>query len=253
MNAIGMRTLLEKEVRRFMRVPGQTVLSPLVSGSLYFMVFGYALGKRLHEVDGQPYLAFIMPGLIFLGLANNSFLNTSSSLFLSKLQGTLVDILVAPLGALELLGGFIGGGMVRGLGVGLLTWMVGVLFLGPQLAHPLETAFFLLLSAYVFSTIGLLVAVWAEKFDQINAYPTFVMMPLTFLGGVFYSIQELPEPWRTVSLFNPVVYMVEGLRHGILGSSTTSPYVGAAILLALGLASTAAATFILRTGYKLKQ
>src|SRR5690242_287380 len=210
MNTIGMKSLLVKEVRRFMRVPGQTVLSPLISTSLYFLVFGYSISGRVHQVEGLPYLQFIVPGLVFLGLANNAFLNSSSSLFISKIQGTIVDLLVAPLGPLELMAGFTGGAMVRGLMVGVLTWAVATLFTGFRLEHPLATLLFLLLSSYTFSVLGILAAVWAEKFEQINFFPTFVMLPLTFLGGIFYSVRELPAPWNHISLFNPMVYMVEG-------------------------------------------
>jgi len=252
MNLIGLRTLLVKEVRRFLRVPGQTVLSPLVSTALYFVVFGYSLGGRLREASGQSYVAFIVPGLVFLGIANNAFLNTSSSIFITKLQGTVVDLLVAPMKPGELLVAFTGGGMVRGLLVGFLTWAVSILFTGFKLAHPAITASFLLLVAYVFSMLGLLAALWAEKFEQINFFPTFVMLPLTFLGGVFYSVSALAEPWRTISLFNPMVYMVEGLRYGMLGSSALSPSAGAAMLFALAVATTGLAFLALRTGYKLK-
>jgi ABC-2 type transport system permease protein len=236
MNLSGLKTLFLKEVRRFLRVPGQTVLSPLISTTLYFVVFGVSLGGRMEEVTGQPYIPFIVPGLIFLGLANNAFLNTSSSL-----------------GPWEVLLGFVGGGMVRGLAVGLLTWVVALLFAPLQLAHPAVTLLFLLGTAYVFSVLGLIAAVWAEKFEQINFFPTFVMLPLTFLGGVFYSIARLPDPWRTISHFNPMVYMVEGLRYGILGSSAFPPLLGGAILLALAAASTAITYGLLASGYKLKQ
>lgn len=253
MNTIGMRTLLAKEIRRFLRVPVQTVLSPLVSTTLYFVVFGYSLGGRVHEVNGQPYLHFIVPGLVFLGIANNSFLNTSSSLFVTKIQGTLVDLLVAPLGVGELLVGYVGGGMTRGLTVGLLTWTVAALFTGQGFTSWLATAAFLLLVAYVFSVLGLLAAMWAEKFEQVNFFPTFVMLPLTFLGGVFYSVADLPEPWRTVSLFNPMVYMVEGLRYGMLGQSSLSPVLGGSILAGLAVGATVLVTVALKVGYKLKQ
>jgi ABC-2 type transport system permease protein len=253
MNASGLKTLFSKEVRRFLRVPGQTVLSPLISTTLYFVVFGVSLGGRMEEATGQPYLPFIVPGLVFLGLANNAFLNTSSSLFIMKIQGTIVDLLVAPMGPGELLLGFVGGGMVRGLAVGLLTWAVALVFAGFQLAHPLVTFAFLLGTAYVFSVLGLVTAVWAEKFEQINFFPTFVMLPLTFLGGVFYSINRLPEPWRTISHFNPMVYMVEGLRYGMLGTSALPPGVGGLMLALLALGSTALAFTLLERGYKLKQ
>jgi len=253
MNAVGLQTLFTKEVRRFLRVPGQTVLSPLISTTLYFVVFGVSLGGRMEEVTGQAYLPFIVPGLVFLGLANNAFLNTSSSLFIMKIQGTIVDLLVAPLGPGELMFGFVGGGMVRGLAVGLLNWGVALEFAGFQLAHPLATIGFLLGTAYVFSVLGLVAAVWAEKFEQINFFPTFVMLPLTFLGGVFYSVGRLPEPWRTVSHFNPMVYMVEGLRYGMLGTSSLPPGAGGSMLLVLAIASTAVTYALLARGYKLKQ
>src|SRR5258706_8791807 len=149
MNWIGTRTLLGKEVRRFLRVPGQTVASPLVSTTLYFLVFGYTLGGRQAQLDGVPYISFIVPGLVFLGVANNSFLNSSSSLFITKIQGTVVDLLAAPLGAPELLLGFVAGAMVRGLLVGALTWAVALAFTGPHPVHLALTAFFLLLTAYV--------------------------------------------------------------------------------------------------------
>jgi ABC-2 type transport system permease protein len=252
MNTLGMKTLFAKEVRRFMRVPGQTVLSPLISTTLYFIVFGYSLSNRVHEIEGMAYLPFIVPGLVFLGIANNAFLNSSSSLFITKIQGTVVDLLVAPLGPGELMAGFIGGAMVRGLAVGGLTWAVAAVFTGFSLEHALVAVYFLLISSYVFSVLGLLAAVWAEKFEQINFFPTFVMMPLTFLGGVFYSVRELPAPWNHISLFNPMVYMVEGLRYGMLGRSTFPPTTGALILLGLAGGATALAYVALRSGYKMK-
>ncbi|MBX7101780.1 MAG: ABC transporter permease [Myxococcaceae bacterium] len=252
MNTIGVRTLLVKEVRRFMRVPGQTVLSPLISTSLYFLVFGYTLGGRQAEVDGVPYVAYIVPGLVFLGLANNAFLNSSSSLFITKIQGTIVDLLAAPLGATELLVGFIAGAMTRGLLVGLLTWLVALVFTGVQLAHPALTFGFLFLTAWVFSVLGLLAGLWADKFEQINFFPTFLMLPLTFLGGVFYSVHRLPEPFRTASLFNPVVYMVEGLRAGMLDKSDVSPLLGLSLLLGLAVSATATAWVLLARGYKIR-
>ena len=251
MNVIGAKTLFMKEVRRFLRVPGQTVLQPLISTSLYFVVFAYTLGGRQSEIEGVPYVQYIVPGLVFLGIANNSFLNASSSFFITKIQGTLVDLMVAPLGPIELLIGFISGAMVRGLLVGLLTWVVALLFTGGHLVHIGGTVMFLLLSAYVFSMLGFIAGIWAEKFEQINFFPTFLMMPLTFLGGVFYSVRHLPEPFRTISLFNPVVHMVEGLRAGMLGL-THSSTLGLGMLVVLAFVSTLVAWQMLRVGYKLK-
>ena len=162
MNVIGAKTLLEKEVRRFLRVPGQTVLQPLISTTLYFVVFGYTLGGLQQDVDGVSYVSFIVPGLVFLGIANNAFLNASSSFFITKIQGTIVDLLVAPLGPTELLIGFVAGAMVRGLLVGLLTWAAALVFTGAHLVHPLTTLLFLGLSAYVFSVLGLVAGIWTR-------------------------------------------------------------------------------------------
>lgn len=251
MNVIGARTLLSKEIRRYLRVPGQTLLQPLISTTLYFVVFGYTLGGRQSAMEGVPYIQFIVPGLVFLGVANNAFLNASSSFFVMKIQGTVVDLLVAPLGPAELLFGFVTGAISRGLLVGLLTWVVALLFAGTHAVHVVGTVVFLLLSAYVFSVLGLLAAIWAEKFEQINFFPTFLMLPLTFLGGVFYSVRSLPEPFRTISMFNPVVHMVEGLRAGMLGLDESSP-MGLGLLLALSVGSTAVAWHMLRVGYKVK-
>jgi ABC-2 type transport system permease protein len=249
-NLIGAKTLLAKEVRRFLRVPGQTVLQPLISTSLYFVVFGYSLGERA-MVDGVPYTTYIVPGLVFLGIANNAFLNSSSSIFITKIQGTLVDLLVAPLGPAELLMGFITGAMVRGLLVGLLTWVVALFFTIPTLVMPVTTVLYLLLSAYVFAVLGFLAGIWAEKFEQINFFPTFLLLPLTFLGGVFYSVDTLPEPFRTVSQLNPVVHMVHGLRHGMLGLRAEG-WSGFALLIGVAIGATALAVRLLRIGYRLR-
>jgi ABC-2 type transport system permease protein len=250
MNVVGMKSLLNKEIRRFLRVPGQTLASPLVSTTLYFLVFGYTLAGRVE--GGQDYIGFIVPGLVFMGLSGNAFANSSSSFFIAKLQGTVVDLLVAPLGPLELLFGFITGAMVRGLLVAMLTWAIGFFFWRHAPANLAWTAVFLILSSYVFALLGLLAAMWAEKFEQVNIFPTFFMLPLTFLGGIFYSVHRLPEPFRTLSLFNPVVYMVDGLRAGMLGTSDGSPVLGVVILVLVASVGTALAYTLLARGYKLK-
>jgi ABC-2 type transport system permease protein len=251
-NGVGLETLFRKETRRFLRVPGQTLASPIVTTALYFLVFGYALGGRVREVEGVPYMRFIVPGLIVLAVVQNAFLNSSSSMFVSKIQGTVVDLLVAPLGVVELVAAFTLGSVTRGLIIGGLVWLISALFTGFQIAHPLWSIAFSALVAAVFGVLGLTVAIASEKFEQLNIVPTFVLTPMTFLGGVFYSANMLPRPWSTVTRFNPVLYMVEGLRFGILGSSSVSPIVGLAVTTGIGAVCVAIAAWMLATGYKLR-
>lgn len=251
-NRIGLRTLFMKEVRRFAKVWLQTVLSPLMTTTLYFLVFGVALGSRLKEVQGTPYIEYVIPGLIMLSMINAAFLNTSSSLFQSKVNGTHVDLLVAPLGALEIVLAYVGAAVLRAHIVGLLVWLVAVFFTGVRVhSLPLTLLFTVTVSA-TFALLGLAVAIWAEKFDHLAIFPNFVLTPLTFLGGVFYSITMLPSPWSTVSRANPILYTVNGLRHGILGVSDVSPAVSAAAVLLAMAAVAAVALLMLTRGYKLR-
>ena len=249
---LGLRTLLVKEVRRFMRVPGQTLLSPLITTALYFVVFGFSLGSRLREVEGVPYARFIVPGLVTLGVISNAYLNTASSMFVMKVQGTIVDLLVSPLSYGEILTGFVAAAALRGLAVGSLMWIVAGLFGGFQLAHPLFALAMLLGVAVGFAALGFMTAVWAATFEQINFFPTFIITPLTFLGGVFYSARMLPTPLRRFTFANPIFYLVDGVRHGMLGVSDGHPAAGLAFAAALCGAALAGAYAMLRSGYKLR-
>lgn len=252
MISIGLQTLLWKEIRRFMRVYGQTLLSPLITTTLYFVVFGFSLGSRLKEIEGVPYARFIVPGLVTLGVVSNAFLNTASSLFIMKIQGTITDLLVTPLSYVEILAGFVGAGVVRGMLVGILMWLVAALFTGFHVAEPLFALAMLLLISIGFSAMGLIVAIWADKFEQVNFVPTFVVTPMTFLGGVFYSAKMLPGTLATITRLNPVFYMVDGVRFGMLGITDGNPYTGLGLILVLCLISNAIALQMLRTGYKLR-
>jgi ABC-2 type transport system permease protein len=249
---LGLRTLLEKEVRRFLRVPGQTLLSPIVTTTLYFVVFGFSLGAGVRYVEGVPYARFIVPGLVTLGVVSNSFLNTASSLFVMKLQGTIVDILVSPLSYGEILAGFVGAAVVRGVAVGVVMWVVAGLFAGFHLAHPLLALALLVLVAVAFAALGLMTAVWASSFEQVNFFPTFVITPLTFLGGVFYSVRALPPGLRHFTLVNPVFYIVDGVRFAVLGISDAHPAVGPVVVAALAAVALSGAYAMLRSGYKLR-
>jgi len=249
---LGLRTLFAKEVSRFLRVPGQTLLSPLVTTTLYLAVFGWSLGGRLRDVDGIPYAHFIVPGLVALGVVSNSYLNTASSLFVMKIQGTIVDLLVAPLSYGEILAGFLGAAALRGLLVGGLTWVAGGLAGGFDLAHPIFTLAVLLLVALVFAALGLMTAIWATSFEQVNFFPTFIITPLTFLGGVFYSAHMVPSVLRRFTLANPVFYMVDAVRFGILGRAEAHPVSGLAVLAVLAALTVGGAWALLRSGYKLR-
>ena len=252
MNTVGLRTLFAKETSRFLKVPGQTLAQPVVTTSLYFLVFGYALGGRVREVDGIAYIRFIVPGLVLLTITQNAFLNTSSSMFIAKLQGTIVDLLVAPLGVADLLIAFLAAAVVRAFLTGGLVWVIAGLFTGFDLSHPLWVLAYFTLVSTALAALGLGVAIWSDKFEQLNVIPTFVLTPLTFLGGVFYSAHMLPRPWDSVTRVNPILYMVEGLRFGFLGASSVSPWLGLAITGAVALISTSWATWMFASGYKLR-
>jgi ABC-2 type transport system permease protein len=250
--SFGMVTLFRKEVRRFLRVPGQTLLSPVITTVLYFVVFGWSLGGRLREIHGIPYARFIVPGLVALGVVTNAYSNSASSLFVMKLQGTVVDLLVSPLGYGEILGAFVGAAVLRGVLVGGVMWIVAGAFEGYGLAHPLLAFGLVVLAAILFAALGLITAIWASTFEQVNFVPTFFITPLTFLGGVFYSVEMLPEGFRRFTLANPIFYMVDGVRFGMLGISDASPWTGTALLGALAAAAMAAAYALLRSGYELR-
>ncbi len=249
---LGVRTLFRKEVTRFLRVPGQTILSPLITTALYFVVFGYSLGGRLREIDGIPYIRFLVPGLVMLGVISNAFLNTSSSLFIMKLQGTMVDVLVTPLSYLEFLAAFVGAGVLRAFLVGTLTWATAAVFVGAYVPHPFLALLAGLLVSLAFSSLGLIVSLWAEKFEQVNFIPTFVITPLTFLGGVFYSATMLPPHFQLFLHINPIYYMIESMRYALIGHVGSPPATGFAILAVLAFALVTTALTLLRRGYKLR-
>src|SRR4051812_1483943 len=249
---LGVRTLYRKEVKRFLRVPGQTILSPLVTTALYFVVFGWSLGGRLREVEGVPYIRFLVPGLVMLGIINNAFLNTSSSMFILKLQGTIVDLLVTPLTYLEMVAAFVLAGTTRALIVGTLTWATAALFVGPSVPHPIQAIAAGVVVSIAFAAAGLIVALWADKFEQVNFIPTFVITPLAFLGGVFYSAAMLPAGFRVVLHLNPIYYMIESMRYALIGHTVEAPWAGFSVMIAIAAALVAWALWLLRRGYKLR-
>ena len=252
MSSIALKTLFVKEVRRFSKVWLQTVLSPLVTTSLYFLVFGVALGSRLREISGVPYIQFVVPGLVMMTMIRDAFLNTSSSLFQSKINGTIPDLLVAPIGAFEMVIAYVGAAMLRAFITGALVYVVALTFTYFPLHHAGWALFFATFVTATLALLGMIAALWAQKFDHLSIFPNFVLLPLAFLGGVFYSISLLPEPWHTISLFNPLLYMVNGLRYGFLGVSDVTPEASAVVVLVSFVAVLAVATGMLRSGYNLR-
>jgi ABC-2 type transport system permease protein len=249
----GTATLFRKEIRRFLKVPGQTVLAPVGTTILYLVVFGYALGGRLREVGGLPYFDFIVPGLVTLGITSNSFLNTSSSIMGMKLMGTIVDLLVTPLSPLQIVGAMVGASAARGMLVGLLTWVTAVAFRGEiHVAHPLMALAFPLLTAIGFSALGLLTGLWAEGFERLSFVPSFILTPLTFLGGVFYDVRMLPPALAALSHANPILYLVEGMRYGLHGTAGVSPVLGLLALVGFDGLVVLACLVALGSGWKLR-
>ncbi len=233
-NLVGLWTIVRKETRRVVRIWIQTIVPPAITMTLYFIIFGSLVGSRIGSMDGVPYMTFIAPGLIMMAVITNSFANVVSSFFSSKLMLHLEEMLVAPLAHTTIVIGFVVGGVVRGLLVAALGGGVALLFTDLQLAHPRITFSTIVLTAVVFSIAGLFNAIFAKSFDDISIIPTFVLTPLTYLGGVFFSISLLPPFWQKVALANPVLYMVNAFRYGMLGSSDIP--IGVAYLIMIGFA-----------------
>jgi ABC-2 type transport system permease protein len=247
-NLVGLWTIVRKESRRVVRIWVQTIVPPAITMTLYFIIFGSLVGRRIGEMDGVPYMTFIAPGLIMMAVITNSFANVVSSFFSSKLMLHLEEMLVAPLAHTTIVVGFVVGGIVRGLLVAALVVVVALFFTDLTVAHPLITFTTILLTAVVFSLAGLFNAIFAKTFDDISIIPTFVLTPLTYLGGVFFSISLLPEFWQKVALANPILYMVNAFRYGMLGSSDIPIGVAYAIMIGFAVLLFGAVLFMLQRG-----
>lgn len=223
---IALQTLLWRETRRFLRIWSQTLLPPAITMSLYFIIFGKFIGSQIRHINGYEYIQYITPGLVLMSIMTNAYANTSSSFFLTKFSKSIEEMIVSPMPNFIILVGFMLGGTIRGLFVGVLVMMIALLFTHVPIQHPSIVIGMATLAAAVFSLGGLINAIFAKRFDDIAFIPTFVLTPLTYLGGVFYSIQQLPQGWRTVSIFNPVLDMVDTFRYGLLGISDVNIYLG---------------------------
>ncbi|HEX4975834.1 MAG TPA: ABC transporter permease [Pseudomonadales bacterium] len=248
----GWSTLFKKEVLRFWKVSFQTVLAPVVTALLYLMIFKHVLDGHVEPYPGVSYGAFLVPGLVMMSVLQNAFANTSSSLIQSKITGNLVFVLLPPLSHLEFLSAYILAAVVRGLVVGLGVLSVTVIFVGLRIDNPLWVLGFALVGSSLLAAMGFIAGVWAEKFDQLAAFQNFIIMPATFLSGVFYSIHSLPEVWQLVSHFNPFFYLIDGFRFGFFGVSDVSPWFSLGVGLVACLVLTLIAMRMVVTGYKLR-
>lgn len=248
----GWQTLFYKEVLRFWKVGFQTVAAPVLTAVLYLLIFGHVLEDHVKVYDRIGYTAFLVPGLVMMSILQNAFANSSSSLIQSKIMGSLVFVLLTPLSHWGWFLAYVGSSMIRGLVVGLGVLLVTLFFAIPPMAAPLWILVFAFLGAALLGTLGLIAGLWAEKFDQMAMFQNFLIMPMTFLSGVFYSIGSLPPFWQTVSHLNPFFYMIDGFRYGFFGVSDASPWLSLGIVGIAWLVVSAIALRMLRTGYKIR-
>ncbi|WP_300575914.1 ABC transporter permease [Phenylobacterium sp.] len=252
MNLYAIKAIYQFELARTWRTLMQSIASPVISTSLYFVVFGSAIGSRMVEIDGVSYGAFIIPGLIMLSLLTESISNASFGIYMPKFSGTIYEVLSAPISAVEIVAGYVGAAATKSIILGLIILATARIFVPYEIAHPLVMISFLVLTAVTFSLFGFAIGIWADGFEKLQIVPMLVVMPLTFLGGSFYSISMLPPVWQTITLFNPVVYLVSGFRWSFYGISDVD--IGISIAMTLGFMALCltAIGWMFRTGYKLK-
>ena len=252
MNVIGLTTLIKREVGRFLNVYTQTIVAPVITTLLFYTVFALAFGGIQRNVGDVPFMNFLAPGLIIMTMVQNAFSNTSSSLVISKVQGNIVDVLMPPLSAVEIFIGFVSGSVIRGLVVGAVTIAVVQFFVPLSFHHIGLIITYAFLGTMMMGALGLAAGIWSEKFDHIAAVTNFIVTPLTFLSGTFYSIHQLPGIWKEIALYNPFFYMIDGFRYGFIGQADGNVMVGIAVLVGINLFLTALCLWMLRTGYKIK-
>ena len=252
MNLSGFSTLFYKEILRFARVWQQTLGAPVLTALLYQLIFAQAIGKNSQPLPGVPYAAFLIPGLAMMSMMQNAFANTASSLIQSRVTGNLVFILLPPISTAAFFLAYVGAGVTRGLAVGIGIILCTAPFGLPLPAHPFFVLAFAVLGCVCMGALGLIAGIWAEKFDQIAAFQNFLIMPLTFLSGVFYSIHQLPGFWRGLSHANPVFYMIDGFRYGFFAQADAPPYLSLAVVSVFACVLASIAYLLLRSGWKLR-
>ena len=251
-NGHGVWAIYRFEMARALRTVWQSLVTPVITTSLYFVVFGSAIGSRMTEIDGVAYGAFIVPGLIMLSLFTQSIFNASFGIYFPKFTGTIYELLSAPVSPLEIVIAYVGAAATKSAVLGLIILATAALFVPLQILHPLEMLAFLILISTTFSLFGFIIGIWANGFEQLQMIPMLVVTPLTFLGGSFYSIDMLPPIWRTITLFNPLVYLISGFRWTFYGSGDVGIGVSLAATLAFLLVCLAIVGWMFKTGYRLK-
>ena len=249
---IGFYTLFYKELLRFWKVSFQTILAPVLSSLLYLLIFSHVLETRVQVYQGISYTSFLIPGLVIMAILQNTFANSSSSLIQSKISGNIVFILLSPLSYLEIFLAYIGAAVVRGLLVGLGVYAITMLLYDVPLQLPLWALLFAIAGSMLLGALGIIAGVWSEKFDQLAAFQNFIILPLTFLSGVFYSIHSLPPGWQYLSHLNPIFYIVDGLRYGFLGTSDISPYFSLGVVIVCLIVVSWLTVWMLKSGYKIR-
>lgn len=252
MNIHAIRAIYRFEMARTFRTIVQSIVSPVLSTSLYFLVFGSAIGGHMGAIDGVSYGAFIVPGLVMLSLLGESISNASFGIYLPKWSGTIYELLSAPVSFVEVVIGYVGAAASKSIMIGTLILVTARVFVPYQVMHPVWMVAFLVLTSVTFSMFGFIIGLWADSFQKLQAIPLMVVTPLTFLGGAFYSIDMLPSPWDTITLFNPVVYLISGMRWAFFGTSDVNVAISVGIILGVLVVCLAAIAWIFKTGYKLK-
>ena len=252
LNVHAIRAIYRFEMARTFRTLGESILAPVLTTSLYFIVFGGAIGSRMGQIDGVDYGAFIVPGLVMLSLLGESISNASFGSYMPKWAGTIYELLSAPVSTLEVVLGYVGAAATKSVMLGILILATARVFVPYEIAHPVWVVAFLVLTAVSFSLFGFIIGLWADDFQKLQVVPLMVITPLTFLGGAFYSIDMLPPVWRSITLFNPVVYLVSGFRWSFYGVSDVAVGISLAAIVGFLLLSLAVVWWILRTGWKLK-
>ncbi len=244
--------LLQKEVRRFLKVSIQTILAPMVSSLLFLVIFAFLLEGRLEPFPGVGYSAFLVPGLVMMTLQQNAFANTSSSLTQSKITGTLIFLMLSPMRPWEWLAGYLGGAVARGLACGLAVWVASLPFIHTGLFHWGWTLSFALLACIIMGALGIIAALYAEKWDHVAAFQNFLINPLTFMAGVFYSVHNLPPMWQTISHFNPFFYLIDGFRYGVFGQADVSPWISLSVAIIATAALLALTHQLIASGWRIR-